>query len=53
VPARRWAADGLPLDPRAFQLGARHVMAAVAARAADLGIDDRSLFEMHRWSRTA
>jgi hypothetical protein len=46
VPARRWAAEGRPLDPRAFQLGARHVMAAVAARAADLGIDDRSLFEM-------
>jgi hypothetical protein len=44
--ARRWAAGGQPLDPLAFQLGARHVMAAVADRAADLGIDDRSLFEM-------
>jgi hypothetical protein len=43
-PARRWAEEGRPLDPRSFQLGARHVVSVVAEHAGDLDIDDRTLF---------
>jgi PucR C-terminal helix-turn-helix domain len=46
APARRWADEGRPLDPRTFQLGARHVMSVVAEHAGELEIDDRTLFAM-------
>jgi hypothetical protein len=46
VPARRWADEGRPLDPRSFQLGARRVMSVVAEHADDLDIDARTLFAM-------
>jgi hypothetical protein len=44
--ARGWAAKGLPLDPRSFQLGARRVVAVVAAHAVELNLDPRTMFEM-------
>jgi PucR C-terminal helix-turn-helix domain len=37
--ARRWASEGRPLDPRAFQLGARWVTVTVAEHAGELGVD--------------
>lgn len=44
--ARRWADEGWPLDPRGFQLGARHVLSVLAEHAVELGLDDRTLFSM-------
>ncbi|MGZ4251566.1 MAG: PucR family transcriptional regulator [Solirubrobacteraceae bacterium] len=45
-PARGWADEGRPLDPPSFQLGARRVMSLLAEHAAELEIDDRTLFAM-------
>ena len=44
--ARGWAAEGLPLDQRSFQVGARHVVAVVASHAAELGLDASTMFEL-------
>jgi hypothetical protein len=44
--ARGWAAEGLPLDQRSFQVGARHVVAVVASHAAELELDAATMFEL-------
>jgi GGDEF-like domain len=44
--ARSWAAKGLPLDQRSFQLGARRVVTVVAAHAAELDLDPRAMFDI-------
>ena len=44
--ARDWAAKGLPLDQRSFQLGARRVVAVVAAHAVEVNLHPGTMFEI-------